>query len=55
MNVKRDNRLWKPWNRDVQATMCMCEKCGEAYEADRAHVCGKANSYPVKREVRGNA
>ena len=24
----------------------MCDKCGEAYEPDREHVCRKKNSYP---------
>ena len=45
---KRDNRLWLPQNAGVQATFCMCEKCGESYEADREHVCRKKNSYPMK-------
>lgn len=43
---KRDNRLWLPQNRSIQATMCLCERCGEYYEADREHVCRKRNSYP---------
>lgn len=47
MRPERDNRLWKPGSEDIQATMCMCEKCGEAYEADREHVCKVKNSYPV--------
>ena len=53
--MKRKNRLWQPENRWVQTTMCICEKCGEAYEPDREHVCRKVNSYPVSREVKGNA
>ena len=48
--MKRDNRLWRPECAGVQATMCLCEKCGEAYEADREHICRKKNSYPAKRE-----
>jgi len=44
---KRDNRLWLPQNAGVQATFCLCEKCGESYEADREHVCRKKNSYPM--------
>lgn len=47
---ERANRLWLPQNRGIQATMCLCEKCGEAYEADRAHVCRKENSYPYRFE-----
>ena len=46
--MTRDNRLWLPECAGIQATMCMCDKCGEAYEADREHVCGVRNSYPVK-------
>lgn len=42
----RDNRLWKPGNEGVQATFCLCEKCGEAYEAAYEHVCREKNSYP---------
>ena len=45
---KRNNRLWLPQNRDIQATMCICEKCGEAYEADREHICRRKNSYPME-------
>lgn len=45
---KRDNRLWLPQNAGVQATFCLCEKCGEGYEADREHVCRKRNSYPTE-------
>ena len=33
----------KPWE---QFTVCICDKCGEAYEPDREHVCRKKNSYP---------
>lgn len=55
MKTKRDNRLWRPECIGVQATFCLCEKCGEAYEAAYEHVCRKKNSYPVKREVGGNA
>ena len=44
--IKRDNRLWRPENRDIQATFVLCEQCGEAYEADREHICRKVNSYP---------
>ena len=51
--MKRKNRLWIAENRTVQATMCMCEKCGEAYEPDREHVCQEVNSYPVNRDVKG--
>ena len=42
----RKNRLWRAENRWIQATMCLCEKCGEAYEAGLEHVCGQVNSYP---------
>lgn len=45
---KRDNRLWLPQNAGIQATFCLCEKCGEGYEADREHVCRKWNSYPTQ-------
>lgn len=48
--MKRDNRLWRPGNEGVQATMCLCEKCGEAYEAAYEHVCREKNSYPRKQE-----
>lgn len=51
--MERKNRLWLPWYRHIQATMCMCETCGEAYEAGLDHVCREVNSYPVK-EVEGN-
>ena len=47
--MKRKNRLWLPQNTGVQATMCICEECGEAYEADREHICRKVNSYPLQR------
>ena len=50
--MKRKNRLWLPENRGIQATMCMCDKCCEAYEAGLEHVCGRINSYPLK-EVMG--
>ena len=33
----------KPWD---QFTVCICDKCGEAYEPDREHICRKKNSYP---------
>ena len=33
----------KPW---VQFTACICDKCGEAFEPDREHICRKKNSYP---------
>lgn len=52
--MKRKNRLWLHRFKDVRATMCMCDKCGEAYEASLEHICGKVNSYPLK-EVKGNA
>jgi len=45
---KRDNRLWRPENAGIQATFCLCEECGEMYEADREHICKKKNSYPAK-------
>lgn len=51
--MTRRNRLWLAENRAIQATMCMCEKCGEAYEPSLEHVCKKENSYPVCREVKG--
>lgn len=44
----RNNRLWLPEYAWVQATFALCEKCGEAYEADREHVCRKRNSYPTQ-------
>lgn len=53
MSDKRKNRLWLPQNIGVQATMCMCDKCGEAYEAGLEHICMKVNSYPLK-DVKGN-
>ena len=42
----RINRLWLPQNIGIQATFVLCEKCGEAYEADLKHICRRANSYP---------
>ena len=48
----RINRLWLPQNAGVQATFCMCEKCGEGYEADLEHVCRKKNSYPMWPKMR---
>lgn len=48
--MNRKNRLWLPQNAGIQATMCLCEKCGEAYEAAYEHICGKENSYPIKEE-----
>ena len=27
-------------------TACLCDKCGEWYEADRLHICKTQNSYP---------
>ena len=39
----------KPWE---QFTVCICDKCGEAYEPDREHVCRKKNSYPGAETVR---
>lgn len=44
---KRINRLWLPQNAGIQATLVLCEKCGEAYEASLKHVCRKQNSYPT--------
>ena len=32
----------KPWD---QFTACICDKCGEAFEPDREHICRKKNSY----------
>ena len=46
----RNNRLWLPQNRGIQATMCICEECGEGYEAALEHVCRKVNSYPMRME-----
>ena len=43
----RINRLWLPQNAGIQATLVLCEKCGEAYEASLKHVCRKVNSYPT--------
>ena len=48
--TKRVNRLWLPQNRGIQATFCLCEECGEGYEASLEHVCRRINSYPVKWE-----
>ena len=31
--------------------MCICGKCGEAYEADREHICRRKNSYPMERDA----
>ena len=53
MNMKRKNRLWLPQNAGIQATFCLCEECGEAYEAALEHVCRKVNSYPQKKIKRG--
>ncbi len=39
----------KPWE---QFTVCICDKCGEAYEPDREHVCRKKNSYPRAKNNR---
>lgn len=50
---KRDNRLWLPQYRGVQATFCLCEKCDEAYEASLKHVCRKRNSYPMQPKQEG--
>ena len=46
----RINRLWLPQNAGIQATLVLCEKCGEAYEASLEHVCRKVNSYPMRME-----
>ena len=53
MIEKRKNRLWLPQNKGIQTTLCMCKKCGEAYEAGLEHVCRTVNSYPMK-DVKGN-
>lgn len=45
---KRDNRLWLPQNLGIQATLCLCKKCGEGYEASLEHICRKKNSYPTE-------
>lgn len=47
MGIERINRLWLPKNADIQATMCLCDLCKEAYEAGLEHVCMKENSYPA--------
>lgn len=47
-NTKRKNRI-RPGDPG-QYTFCLCEKCGEAYEAAYEHICRKVNSYPVKWE-----
>ncbi len=44
----RINRLWLPQNAGIQATLVLCEKCGEWYEAGLEHVCRKRNSYPTE-------
>lgn len=31
-------------------TLTKCDECGELYEADKAHVCRKKNSYPWEEE-----
>lgn len=31
-------------------TLIKCDECGELYEADKAHVCRKKNSYPWEEE-----
>lgn len=53
MIEKRKNRLWLPQNKGIYIELCMCEKCGEAYEAGLEHICKKVNSYPMK-DVKGN-
>lgn len=40
--MRQNNR--KPWE---QFTVCICDKCGEAFEPDREHICRKKNSYPA--------
>ena len=45
---KRTNRLWLPQNAGLEATLILCEKCGEAYEPNLEHVCQKKNSYPTQ-------
>ena len=47
-HMKRDNRI-KPGDNG-QYTFCLCDKCGEAYEAAYEHICRKKNSYPMKSE-----
>ena len=37
---KNDRKSWE------QFTVCICDKCGEAYEPDREHLCREKNSYP---------
>lgn len=48
--MNRVNRLWLPQNAGIQATLCLCEKCGEGYEAALEHICRKVNSYPARFE-----
>lgn len=45
--MKRDNPKYPPWHC---FTACLCEKCGEMYEADREHICRKKNSYPIREQ-----
>lgn len=37
---QNERKLWE------QFTVCICKKCGEAYEPDREHICRSKNSYP---------
>lgn len=45
---QNDRKAWE------QFTVCICDKCGEAYEPDREHVCRKKNSYPCAETDKSN-
>ena len=40
---ERDN---PKYSSEQQITLALCNLCGEAFEADREHICKKKNSYP---------
>lgn len=39
-------RINPDYPREHQFTVIKCDKCGEWFEVDREHICGKQNSYP---------
>ena len=49
---ERDNPRYPP---DLQATWCLCERCGEIYEASKEHICRKKNSWPAKEVLTNEA
>jgi len=42
---ERDNPKYPPGHCFC---VCLCDRCGEFYEADQEHICRKKNSYPTK-------